>query len=639
MSRPPAKHDRSGDGGVDPLLMLLGFVFASAGAVWAGAQLAALVRHRQLMNASLSVALQALAKLPSHATSPKMAWPLPVQNRLPGPLLYWTCTLVMVVGTVALAVFAARLVRGRSRVGTVERRRLGIDPKARFATRRDLKSLAVKGPSDGRFILGRVHGSLVATERRDRTVRRRRRRDPRAGDRSSVAIIGASRCGKTANLISGILDWPGPAVVLSLKNDVVATTGRLRLSMGDVKVFDPTRCVDSRGLLGVHVAEARWTPLRGAGTVQGAKRAAWALMDAAPKDGAENLSYFRSMAEDLLWPILYTAAISGRSMADVVRWVMVLDRPTDLSEGEVAAILDNELTATDAKRRDSARRAMQALKSTWLLDERPLSSTYSTAKTMVSAWLDPDVEASSTDCNFDLGWLLDPGPVGSRPTSNTLYLCGPLQDQRRLSSVFGGLIGDLINQAFDEFNRTNRPLRDLLIVMDEAGNTPAKWLPEVLATCAGMGIVMVTVWQSKSQITVAFGDLADAVLTNSGTKIIYSGVSDPSTFEYVSKLVGDEEVEQTSTSRDVSSSGNRQSMSQSSSQRPLVPGAMLRQVAPGDALLIHGTLPPAHLRSRPWFEDRRLRRLVDGAAVTRPGRVWRWLATELLTLPSERIEH
>ena len=402
-------------------------------------------------------------------------------------------------------------------------------------------------------------------------------------------------------------------------------------------MFDPTRCLDGPALGDLRVGEARWSPLRDAATVRGAKRAAWALMDASPKDGAENLTYFRSMAEDLLWPMLYTAAVSNRTVADVVRWVMVLDRPSDLSEGEVATLLDAELTAPDAKRRDSARRAMQALKSTWELDERPLSATYSTAKTMVSAWLDPDVEASAENGNFDLQWLLDDSPTeDGRARSNSLYLCGPLQDQRRLSAVFGGLIGDLINQAFDEFNRTNEPLRDLLIVMDEAGNTPAKWLPEVLATCAGMGIVFVTVWQSRAQITAAFGDLADAVLTNHGTKLVYSGTSDPSTLEYVSKLVGDEEVEQTARSEDRGRGRRSRSQSQSATMRPLVPGHVLRQVAPGDALLIHGTLPPAHLQSRPWFEERRLRRLKAGLAASRRVSLWRWLATELLTLPSER---
>jgi len=31
---------------------------------------------------------------------------------------------------------------------------------------------------------------------------------------------------------------------------------------------------------------------------------------------------------------------------------------------------------------------------------------------------------------------------------------------------------------------------------------------------------------------------------------------------------------------------------------------MARQMPPGDALLIHGTLPPAHVRTQPWWDNR-----------------------------------
>lgn len=47
---------------------------------------------------------------------------------------------------------------------------------------------------------------------------------------------------------------------------------------------------------------------------------------------------------------------------------------------------------------------------------------------------------------------------------------------------------------------------------------------------------------------------------------------------------------------------------------PLVPAAALRRMHPGDALLIRGTLPPAHVRLRPWYQDRRL-----GQRATRGG--------------------
>jgi type IV secretion system protein VirD4 len=50
----------------------------------------------------------------------------------------------------------------------------------------------------------------------------------------------------------------------------------------------------------------------------------------------------------------------------------------------------------------------------------------------------------------------------------------------------------------------------------------------------------------------------------------------------------------------------RSSSQVSTSNLALAPPHALRQMRPGDALLLHGTLPPAHVRTRPYYRDRRL---------------------------------
>jgi type IV secretion system protein VirD4 len=214
------------------------------------------------------------------------------------------------------------------------------------------------------------------------------------------------------------------------------------------------------------------------------------------------------------------------------------------------------------------------------------------------------VAASAEGPAVELEWLLS--------GRNTLYLSAPGEDMQRLQAVFGGLLGDLVQQGFAHANAMQATLGDLLLVMDEAGNTPTRWLPAVASTCAGIGILLVTVWQSKAQIDAEYGRLADSVITNHGTKVIYAGVSDPTSFGYVASLVGDEEIPTRSMTADVRVDGGRRSVSESTIHRPLLPGHLLRVLRPGDALLIHGTLPPAHLISRPWDVDRRLRRLAAG---------------------------
>lgn len=141
-------------------------------------------------------------------------------------------------------------------------------------------------------------------------------------------------------------------------------------------------------------------------------------------------------------------------------------------------------------------------------------------------------------------------------------------------------------------------------------DTLTRWLPNVTSTCSGLGILLVTIWQSKAQIEAAYGTLADAVITNHGTKIIFSGVSDLSTMDYASRLVGEEEVPQHAVSTDTVRGGH--SVNESTTRLRLVPSDILRQAPPGDALLVHGTLPPAHLHARPYFCSRRLRALAEG---------------------------
>src|SRR5207247_2602760 len=139
--------------------------------------------------------------------------------------------------------------------------------------------------------------------------------------------------------------------------------------------------------------------------------------------------------------------------------------------------------------REAGRDTQEALRATWALDRRTRSSAYATAQTLLGPWTDPAVANASEFHEIDLDWLLG--------GANTLYMCSPLHEQQRLAPVFGGLLGDLINQAYERVARTDTPLPPTLIVLDEAANTPTRWLPHVASTCAGIGLLLVTIWQSK----------------------------------------------------------------------------------------------------------------------------------------------
>jgi len=415
-----------------------------------------------------------------------------------------------------------------------------------------------------------------------------------------VALVGPSRSGKTTAAVAGILEWDGPAVLSSVKADLLATTHGWRSSQGEVRVYDPTSATSPKG------SSALWSPLQQAGTVVGAQRAARALCDAAPRGGVEGgMDFWLAQAEILLSGLLFVAHHAHRDMDAVCEWVLTQDRPGDLGPGEVREALDALSLSNHAVVSRGTIEVEKAIKSVWEMEERTRSSIYATAQTVIWPWTDPGVAASSRSRKdrkgrrlkfdgVDLPWLLS-GP-------QTVYLCSPIEDQKRLAPAFGGLLNDLINQAYRHVAATGRALDPpLLVVIDEAGNTPLRQLPEYASTLAGIGVLLVTIWQSLAQLEVAYGKAADTILTNHLTKVFYAGLSDPTSLHYVDRVLGEAEVDTRSHSAAERLNGGSDQFS--TIRVPLAPAHVLRQMRPGDALLLHGTLPPAHVRTRPFFRN------------------------------------
>ena len=592
--------------------------------VWSGAQLSTLVATRDWLSASPADAFSASLRLPAARAEPALAWPPEIRADVAGPATYWASTAVAGLVEVTAAVWVWLKLTGL-RVGTRQRQRLGVSVGARLATRSELDPLVVAGPTKGRFIFGTDRGRLLATEQSAAPrARRRRGRRSRSGRRSSVAAIGPSQSGKTSTVVAGILDWDGPAILSSVKNDLFDATVARRLQLGKVFVFDPMRTIPT---LPAGVERVGWSPLHSARTVPGAIEVALAMLDAAPKEGVTNASYWTSKGQALLWPMLFAAAQDTEAtMADVVRWLASQDGKGDSAgakegAGEGAAPVSESFSQVREILSDrglgeravaiQARHSLAQFDGFFGLDPRTRSDIYSTSQTLVQPWEDPNISFASSP---GAGAVADLAMVLSG--RNTLYLAIPLKDASRYSVVFGGLLGALLrDQAYDVANRCGGRLpEELLCVIDEAGNTPLRWLPEVASTCSGVGVQLVTVWQSKAQIDAIYQTQAGPLLTNHATKVFFAGASDAETLRYVSMLGGDEEVVQRSAQADAHLGGSRRGVGDSTVHRPLLPPEVLRQAEPGNAILFHGSIPPAHIQGRHIDVDRRLSALSTGSA-------------------------
>lgn len=490
MSRPqaPPRRESSDD---TMFVLAVGAAATATGGHWLAGNLAALIGRGRLLRAGLGDALGALTRLPSHARDPRLAWDEPARSNLPGPVVYWLAVVLVVLFAVTLAAVLTHRLGSHRHEPPDKRRRLGVDTQARLATTRDLRPLLTRRPEPGRFVLARWGRQLLSTEGASQRDRR--------GVRGAVAVFGPSQSGKTTGLIDGVGAWVGPAIVSSVKTDLLRATVDARRQRGEIKVFDPL------GVTGT--PSAKWSPLRAASNLAGALAAAQVLARSGA-DEAPNDRFWRGQAEQLIAAMLWTAAnTDGHTMGNVVRWVLELDRPQGDAAGTLAPLvrlLTDHLDPTTAL---AARQVQGWLHGQWSTDPRTTSSVYATARNAVWPWADPAVAATADDCDITLDWLFG--------DTNTLYLSAPLGDESRIGIVFAVLLHDLITQAFDRYNRTGAALDPrLLVLLDEAANTPLPKLPQWASTVTGAGIQLVTVWQSKAQLDTTYGRDAETVLTN-----------------------------------------------------------------------------------------------------------------------------
>src|SRR5262245_15384972 len=356
--------------------MTLVVCLAAVAVVWAGvagAWLAAAARGDGL-GVSGQAAIEALARIPETLSDPAQAWPQPAAQPLPGPILYWGCTTVAAIPPLAAAVWWMRRSHHR-RPGLARRIRLGVDAEARLAQVADLAPILVDGPTPGRFILGRVHGRLVATEaplprpatafgppHKDKTRTR--------PVRGAVMLVAPSQAGKSSMLVSGLLDWHGPAIASSVKLDLIAETKGFRSRHGQVQVYDPTKVT---GLTGVS-----WSPLRGATTWTGAQAASHAVRACAPVSVGEHSVFWDQQLEMLLAGYLWVAANTGKSMRDVQRWVARQDGVHN--DSVVAGLLVDLGQHSDPEVRHAADYARDTLEGIWRYEERTRSNVFATVQ-------------------------------------------------------------------------------------------------------------------------------------------------------------------------------------------------------------------------------------------------------------------
>jgi type IV secretion system protein VirD4 len=524
----------------------------------------------------LSVLWPAIAGVAGHLSDPRQGFSARLRPGLPGPTGFY---LTLALLTVALALVAAVAItlRRRARPSSLgDAKRHG----ARWARAGDLARLhrtgrrrppTARAATDRRTSTGAVRGLSLGY---------RGMRLLRAEDRHALVVFGPTQSGKSAGIaIPNILEWPGPAVVVSIKPDLLDATLTTRAQRGEVLVFDPF------GLW--NQPSHTWSPLASAHTWNGALETAQRMASAGEIDTGtvKGGSFWSQAAEQRLAPLLYAAARTHRGIGDVVRWLY----------GQGGAELDrltHQLieTSSGPSERADAQQAYDAHLAFTQLAGETRGSIEGTAQILLSAYRSPTVVRSADGRDITPRRLLD--------ATNTVYLISDSRRSKLLRPILIALLTELLDGAYETANDTaeRRLPLPLLVCLDELGNAvPLPNLAEIASTAASHNIQLISIFHDIAQARTRYHEQALTVINNHRARMLLSGVADIETLRYFSDLVGEEELK------------DRSDPDAPVRRRPLAPPDQLWQIKPEHGLLVYGSLRPAQLRLRLYFNDRKLK--------------------------------
>ncbi|MFD8550141.1 type IV secretory system conjugative DNA transfer family protein [Streptomyces fradiae] len=435
-----------------------------------------------------------------------------------------------------------------------------IETKAR-SLRPSLKNAKRIEPRDAGILLGNLQGS---------------RQEVRMGFEDVAVAVMAPRSGKTTSLaIPSILAAPGPVLLTSNKaaGDAYTACYDARCQVGRVWSMDPQQIAHAERTMW-------WNPLADAKTLDGAGRLAGHFL-AASVDASQQGDFWSKAGSNILSQLFLAAALDERPITDVMQWLAF---PADRTPLDI--LRDHKFTAVASQ-----------LKGTVEGPPETRDGIYETARQYAAALLNSEIAAWVTPQDD----VPEFRPADFVTSTDSLFL---------LSKDGGGSASALIAACADSVMRAATAQAEraggrldppMLAILDEAANVcKISDLPDLYSHLGSRGIIPITILQSYRQGQKVWGDAGmDAMWSAATVKVIGSGIDDPDFADKLSRMIGDHDVETTSTS--VSESGKSTSVSMR--QERILPAGAIRALPKGSALCLATGMRVAMLDLRPWYAE------------------------------------
>ncbi|HEY1914356.1 MAG TPA: TraM recognition domain-containing protein [Streptosporangiaceae bacterium] len=573
--------------GLDYLIAVLAALFGTiAAGAWVTGEVAGILFRQRVPEVSPGQMGSIAVALTHHWNNPRLAWAPTARASLPGPAGFAVTAVVMLAGLVVAGWYCVRILAAHhSRQGLASRTQVqaSLSPRSvvargaviRPSLARQKITLTDVGVQVGSTIPGRMPVAVSAED--------------------SALVLAAPRQGKTSQVIIPWLHtWPGPALVTSIRPDVLLATATLRQARGPVAVMAPTGMISWPERL-------TWSPTTGCERFDKARARADVMVTVGKSERTSDSTdggYFGLNATNLLAGWLHAAALAGKSASAVVDWAFDERRDDPI-----------RILASHPQAASGTASMLDALYR--LPPDTTRASLWTTAQTAIAPLLSPAARAVFTPPagqGTDLSAFLRAG--------GTCYL---MADERRAAAL-----APVISAFADDYIETAKTIADSQpggrldppagLFLDEVANiVPLPQLPALMSFAGGTGIFVTAVLQSLAQARNRWGRDAAEMLWGAATvKIILGGLAGGDLRE-ISDLAGEYRETLTTWQRGRDHHSLQTTLHD---RKAFTPGEVRTLPAHRrEALVIHATTPAVRVRMTRHYEGPHCRQFA--AAVER----------------------
>jgi type IV secretion system protein VirD4 len=473
------------------------------------------------------------------------------------PLLHlWLKRGALVSGAIAFVVLLILLKRGRALHG-----------EARFAREGEIRREQLRSASG--IIVGEKGGRYLVF-----------------GGTEHVLLEAPTRAGKGVGVvIPNLLSWADSVVVLDVKRENWDITAGFRARHGQaVYLFDP---LDPEG------RTARYNPLSFIDRLDDTD-----VVNELQKIGG--MLFPAPEKADPFWAEAARAAFVGVGAlvaANPALPFTIGEIYRRLTAGDPKVELPKVVEEAQKRGQRLSQACVSALSDFTSASDNTFSGIKQTITSKLNLWLNPYVDAATSETDFDLRQV--------RRERISIYLGVSPDNIDRIAPVYNLFLQQLIDLNTRELPSTGGQVPVLVLLDEFARLGKAPVIASAFSYVAGYGLRLLPVIQSRSQPRGIYGaDVTDEIIANCGLEVVFTP-KELRVANELSERLGFFTMNVKSKSRTIHGFLANRSVSESDQRRALMMPQELMQMPKGELLMLRGGIPPVRARKLEYFRVRR----------------------------------